>query len=437
MMKDAQGLDVSTVSMEAVAELNRYTEYCLSYDHRAESAILAAIAADPSSVLAHTHAAAYYFSQESADTWQQGIAYLNIAKKEIESANEREKRYFLATEAWAFKEIDLAVSYCDQIVEAFPQDIFAVQRSQYHYFYSGDKHNLVNVGEKALSSHADNHYLLGMLAFGLEQCRFLASAEKIARQAVEMSLETGNPDPWAVHAVAHVMETQNRHEEGIHYLESLSHTWENCNSMLYTHNYWHIALFYLAKGNIRKVLSLYDRQVWGKAQKESPKDQVGAISLLLRLELLGINVGDRWEKVSAYLRPRLHEHALPFQDLHYIYALARAGKRMLAQEMLESMEDYANNIKPTLSRAWTEIALPAAKGAIAHANGDWKTTEKLFKPILPNLYKIGGSHAQRDLFQKIYADACQKGLERTTPIYSFTKRQSQVIHSYPKAIALS
>jgi hypothetical protein len=105
--------------------------------------------------------------------------------------------------------------------------------------------------------------------------------------------------------------------------------------------------------------------------------------------------------------------------------------------MLASMEEYALQVKPTLRKAWIEIAIPAAKGAIAHANGDWKTTEKLFKPILPNLYQIGGSHAQRDLFQKIYADACQKGLERTTPIYSFTKRQSQVIHSYPKMIAVS
>ena len=164
---------------------------------------------------------------------------------------------------------------------------------------------------------------------------------------------------------------------------------------------------------------------------------MGAISLLLRLELLGINVGDRWEKVSAYLRPRLHEHALPFQDLHYIYALARSGQRVLAEVMLASMEEYALQVKLTLRKSWIEIALPAAKGAIAHAIGDWKTTEKLFKPILPNLYQIGGSHAQRDLFQKIYADACQKGLERTTPIYSFTKRQSQAIHSYPKAIAVS
>lgn len=437
MIKDAQGLDVTTVSTEAIAGLDLYTEYCLSYDRRAESAILAAIAAEPTNVLANTHAAAYYFSQESASSWQQGMNYLQVAKKQLLNANEREKRYFLATEAWAFKEIDRAIAYCEQIVEDFPQDTFAVQRSQYHYFYLGDKNNLVSVAEKVLSTQGNNHYLLGMLAFGLEQCHFLASAEKIARKAVKMSLAVGQPDPWAVHAVAHVLETQNRHEEGICYLESLANTWENCNSMLYTHNWWHVALFYLAKGNIHKVFALYDRLIWGKAQKESPKDQVGAISLLLRLELIGIDVGDRWESLAFYLLPRLDEHALPFQDLHYIYALARAGQRELAQAMLESMEEYAANTKPTLRTAWVDIAIPAAKGAIAHALGDWKTAEKLLKPILPHLHQIGGSHTQRKLFHKIYADACQKGIEKPKQTYFFNKRQSQVIHSYPAAIAAS
>ena len=106
----------------------------------------------------------------------------------------------------------------------------------------------------------------------------------MARKATAMNRH----DPWAHHAVAHVMETQGRVNEGITWMESLADTWENCNSMLYTHNWWHVALYYLEQGEKDKVLELYDNRVWGIAQKESPKDQVGAISLLLRLEYAGL-----------------------------------------------------------------------------------------------------------------------------------------------------
>jgi len=57
------------------------------------------------------------------------------------------------------------------------------------------------------------------------------------------------------------METQGRLEEGIAWMESLADTWENCNS-LYT-QWWHIALYYLEKEEIQKVLELYDTYVWG------------------------------------------------------------------------------------------------------------------------------------------------------------------------------
>jgi hypothetical protein len=66
--------------------------------------------------------------------------------------------------------------------------------------------------------------------------------------------------------------------------------------------------------------------VWGRAQKHTPKDQVGAIALLLRLDLAGVEVGSRWRSLARPLQLRLAEHALPFQDLHYVYALARGGR---------------------------------------------------------------------------------------------------------------
>ena len=70
---------------------------------------------------------------------------------------------------------------------------------------------LLAIAEKVLPANRENHYLYGMIAFGLEQCHRLDEAEAVGRMAVAMDRN----DPWAQHAVAHVMEMQGRLEEGI------------------------------------------------------------------------------------------------------------------------------------------------------------------------------------------------------------------------------
>ncbi len=68
--------------------------------------------------------------------------------------------------------------------------------------------------------------------------------------------------------------------------------------MLYTHNWWHVALFYMPEGDLQQALALYDQHVWGRARRHSAKDQVGAISLLLRLELKGADVQPYWQQLA-------------------------------------------------------------------------------------------------------------------------------------------
>ena len=51
-----------------------------------------------------------------------------------------------------------------------------------------------------------------------------------------------------------------------------------------------------------------------------------AIATRLRLELHGAEVGDRWQAIADQLQPRVGEHFLPFQNLHYVYALARSRR---------------------------------------------------------------------------------------------------------------
>ncbi|MBD2195469.1 MULTISPECIES: tetratricopeptide repeat protein [Calothrix] len=401
MLKDAQGLIVTTDSAKAIAAINNFIEQALGYGRDAETAILQAIAADPTCALAHGYAAAYYLSQENSQAWKQAQPYLQAAQKYLAQTTTRERLYVQAILAWANQQIDVAIALHEEITDKFPHDLISVQQGQYHYFYIGDKDKLLQIAEKVLPSNLEQHYLYGMVAFGLEQCHQLDAAEKIARQAIALN----KYDPWAHHAIAHVMETQGRVSEGIAWMEAFADTWENSNSMLYTHNWWHIALYYLEQKNYQKVLQLYDTHVWERANKQSPKDQVGAISLLLRLELRRVNVGDRWQDMSNYLDSRIGEHALPFQDLHYVYAFAKAGYHQRANQMLESMQHHALTINPFLRRGWLEVAIPAARGMLAHAQGDFYRTVAELKPVLSRLQEIGGSHAQRVLFEQVYQDA--------------------------------
>lgn len=400
MLTDAQGLEVTTNSTGTIAAIDRFVEQSLSYGDDA-LVILKAIAADPTCAIAHAHAAEHYLSWESTAGHYAAYPHLQAAKKYLEGASGREKLYVWAIDAWAKGDIEQAIAYHEEIAQKYPRDIASVQRGQYHYFYQGNKEKLLQIGAQVLPANRENHYLYGMIAFGLEQCHHLQAAEAMGRKAVEMNCH----DPWAHHAVAHVMEMQGRLDEGIAWMESHAHTWENCNSMLFTHNWWHIALYYLEKEEIQKVLELYDSHVWGRAWKESAKDQVGAISLLLRLELRRIDVGSRWHKLATYLTARIHEHALPFQDLHYIYALARAGSTELVNEMLFSMQVYARKALPYLQKTWAEVAIPAARGMAAYARGEWESAIAQMGVSLPRLHLIGGSHAQRDLFEQVYLDA--------------------------------
>ncbi|BAY27578.1 hypothetical protein NIES2100_74030 [Calothrix sp. NIES-2100] len=401
MLKDAQGLVVTTEKAQAIAAINRFIDQALYYGKDAETAILQAIAADPTCALAHAYAAAYYLSQENSKAWQQAQPYLQIAQQHSAKITTREKLYLQAISAWANQEIEVAIAIHEKITNRFPQDLISVQQGQYHYFYLGEPEKLLQIAQKVLPRNQENHYLYGMVAFGLEQCNQLKAAEKMALRAIALN----RYDPWAHHAIAHLMETQGRVDEGITWMESFADTWENCNSMLYTHNWWHIALYYWQLENYQKVLQLYDRHIWERANKQSPKDQVSAISLLLRLELRGVNVGNRWEAISPYLYSRIEEHALPFQDLHYVYALTKAGHHDWVKQMLQSMQYHTLRINPFLRQRWLEVAIPAARGMVAHAQGDFNTTVAELKPVLSRLHTIGGSHAQQVLFQQVYQDA--------------------------------
>ncbi len=415
---DAQGLAVQTDSPETITALNQFIDQALYYGDQAETAILQALCADSTCAIAQAYAAAYYLSQETAIARRTAIIHLNSAQKYAATATEREQWYIQAIVAWAQGTISEAINIHEAIALKYPQDLMSVQQAQYHYFYRGESRRLLKIAQKVLPANTDSfhlHYLYGMIAFGLEQCGELSQALDIGLQAIALN----RFDPWAQHAIAHVLEEQNCPAAGIAWMEIHSETWEQCNSMLYTHNWWHVALYYLALGNVEKVLAIYDQHIWGRANLFSSKDQVGAIATLLRLELQGVEVGQRWNSLAPYLRSRLHEHSLPFQDLHYVYALARAGYSDWVTDLMQSWTVHAKQLSLESQQIWLQIVLPVAKGLIAHAQGNELVAIAQLQPCLANLHRVGGSRTQQKLFEQIYQHAVLQNKSRQSQWQAF------------------
>ncbi len=302
--------------------------------------------------------------------------------------------------AWVAGDLPRAIRLHEEQAREYPRDLASLKLGQYHLFNRGDSPGMLRIALAAQQAAGDVPYLHGMLAFAWEQCHFLEQAEAAARRAIDMRRK----EPWAHHALAHVMLTQGRLAEGHAFLQEMSPTWTGLNSFMVTHNWWHQALFALELERSGEVLAIHDEHVWTEV-KEYSQDQVNAVSLLARAELAGLDVGARWQDVGAYLARREPEHVLPFLDLHYLYGLARAGREDAARALLASIEAHALTRTGEDAATWLHVAVPAARGLLAHASGDWHAAMEALGLALPRMAEIGGSHAQRDLFAQFHLDA--------------------------------
>ncbi len=402
-MQDSLGNPLSQVDGASLGAVNDFVEGFIASEARAVNVL--AVAEDPSPIVQACCAALHLFA-ESRDALPNALPFLRRAQAGAARATPREQRFIAAVAAWAEGDIRRAMALHQEQAKEFPRDLVSLKLGQYHAFNTGDCAGMLRLALSALPAASDVPYLHGMAAFGYEQCHLIREAEASARRAIAMRRQ----EPWAHHALAHVMLTEGRLTEGLDFMQDVSETWTGLNSFMLTHNWWHVALFLIDLGRDADALDIYDRHVWG-VEKGYSQDQIGAVSLLARLELAGIDVGAaRWADVAGWLAGRTQDHVLPFLDLQYLYGLARAG-RPEADELHENIERFAPVAPPSVRAAWERVCVPAARGLLAHARGDFGMAVEGLGSALPRLVEIGGSHAQRDLFEQLHLDALVKSGE--------------------------
>lgn len=401
MQSDCLGNPISGTGAGTLRAIDDFIEGYLAYETRAER-ILAQADADPDACIVNVYAGMLWMLLEAPEAASHAGKYLRAAEASAAGATRREQLNVAVLRAWADDDLALAAQLCDQLTDEFCRDLVAVKMQQYFAFNRGDAPEMLRAAVKVAADCADVPYMHGMSAFAYEQCHLLEQAEAEASIALDMRLK----EPWAQHALAHVLLTRGQIEDGTRFLESMQNSWDGLNSFMLTHLWWHLALFYLSQGRNPEALELYDRHCWGVA-KDYSQDQVGAVSLLARFELAGIDVGSRWQDVADHLKVRARDTVQPFLTAQYLYGLARGG-RAEAATLLESVRAHAQQARPFDRGVWLEVALPVCEGLQAYARGDFDAAWQRLVLSSPRMSELGGSHAQRDLFEQILLDCARK-----------------------------
>ncbi len=397
MTTDSLGNPVTLREAGSLGAVNDFVEGFIACEARIVHIL--DIAETDASPLVQACCAALHMFAESGQAASNAAPFIARAQAGLADAaiSARERRWVAAVAAWVAGDLPQAMALHEEQAREYPRDLASLKLGQYHLFNAGNSPGMLRLALDGLTASADVPYMHGMTAFAWEQCHLLPQAEAAARHAIALR----HKEPWAHHALAHVLLTQGRLREGLDFMRAVSPSWTGLNSFMLTHNWWHTALFALEFDRPDEVLALYDQQVWGVACDYS-QDQIGAVSLLARLELADVDVGPRWQDVADHLAKRGADLVLPFLDLQYLYGLARAG-RPQADTLLAHIEAHA--VQPQTAAVWRDVALPAARGLLAHARGDHAQAVRQLGSALPRMLEVGGSHAQRDLFEQIHLDA--------------------------------
>jgi hypothetical protein len=409
--RDHFGLSMSSGAAPSIAAYEQALTLFHGFFGNPLAVIDAALAKDPEFLAGHTLRAGLLLTSsekravpELQATVERGEALIARAQ-----GNPRERAHVAAARAWLDGDFSGASDAYNRLALEHPRDMLAQQVGHLCNFYFGRATWLRDHPAAALphfrADEPAHGFLLGMHAFGLEECGEYARAEATARRAL-----AANPrDPWAIHAGAHCFEMLGRSADGLAWLEARIADWSEDNSLA-VHNFWHMALFRLDAGESGRALELYDRRIRNPSSELS-LDLVDASALLWRLMLCGIDVGQRFTELAAVYRKVQEEGYYAFNDVHAVMAYAGAGAHGDVERVLAGLTRAADQPGSNAALA-RDVGLPAARGLSAFAAGDYPRAVDLLFSVRPFAARFGGSHAQRDVLDFTLAVAAQRAGQR-------------------------
>ena len=402
-LTDRFGLALTTDSPHAVESYIRAVDLMLSANAGAETLLDAALDADPDFSLAHIARARLCQVQARIPEAKEAATR---ARDLAERVTARERGH-VETIALVIDGLGAqAMARLEAHVADYPRDALALSPALGVFGLLGfsgrvDHHEAQLALLLRLAPQWDEDWwFLTYLGWARIETGDVATGE----HEVERALALNPHNAFAAHARAHGYYEAGDAESGAAFIEAWLPGYDR-KSQLHCHLSWHRALFELACGRPEQARALYEDAIRPAVSYAPPLFNLAdAASFLWRWKIYGEMppLDDAWGEVIAHAARNFPRAGIPFADVHAALAeaassddAALATRIMQLGELLEGGRLPQGAIVPAL-----------CAGAAAFARGDYDGATESLGTALPELARIGGSHAQRELFEDTYIAAC-------------------------------
>ncbi len=399
-MQDRFGLPISTDSTVAADHLGQGVDLALSRNYGPEEQFRLALEADEGFALAHCCQAHISMLRGRGP---EARKMSEQAKSLSSGISERERSQIEAVHLWVNGKGPQSLAVIKEHLKEYPRNAMLLALAQRLYMlgcsgagvpnFPGELFNLVQSVEKHCT---DDWSFLSQFSFAHHETGSLDEALRLSERSLEMYPSNG----VASHSVAHVYFEKGDASSGGDFLGKWLDGYDKRGPST-VHLSWHQALFQIAMGRYQDALDLYESGVRPTVVEKGATALNDSASLMWRWQMYTKAAAPApWEEVCAIAASAADNPGPAFRDAHAALALA-SGDPEAFQRLQARLGEAADQGNPLAA----EVTLPLVQGIGAFAEGNYSEAAAKLEPLAPQLARIGGSHAQREVFEDTLLEA--------------------------------
>lgn len=403
--EDRYGLPLSTSSPEAASAYREGIDLMLAGWTGTAETLERAIAADPDFALAHIARGRVHAFYQQGDLARQKATQARelVARRGTERERSHVETLALAIEGRLLEAIASTLTH----VDAWPRDalVLSLPLGAFGLFaFSGmadhdrARHELC---ERVARHYGEDWWFLTMSGWAMTENGDVARGRAVTERGFDLRRQNAH----AAHAVLHAMFEDGSIEAADRLVDEWIPTYGR-DGILHGHIRWHQALGALERDDAARALAIYADVLQPEVTQAPPLNAVtDSASLLWRLSAYGHAVPKQlWLDAETAAQKLFPKSSLSFADVHMaLFAAATQNREALAARLAVIEQRLADGKLPA-----GPVVPAICRALAAFADEDYLSCVQTLAPVLGEVVRIGGSHAQRELIEDTYIVALMR-----------------------------